>query len=322
MSLTYLQKIKLITPDLYWTKNYQVRLDDSLVISLSFLIIATLIWLYNTEINRSLKRARKSEKALKLQKENLEKTVAKRTKEIKIIQKEKIIALYQMAEFGQLSAGMFHDLANPLTAVSLNLEQIKTNSLNKNPDCLKQALVAANKMSDFMNNIKKQIQHEDKLETFNINQEIFDCIEILDYKARINKIEIKLLDKNKKIYLFGLKIKFNQVILNLISNAIDSYLDIDKEKKIIIIKTILNTNYLIIEVKDFGQGIKSKNQHKIFEPFFTTKMAKKKGIGIGLYSSLHIARHCFEGNLKLHGKWGKGTLAQFNISKKMIKNEK
>lgn len=319
--LTYLIKIKLIKPDLCWTQDHQVRLDDSLIISLSLLVIATLIWLYNSEINKSLDRARKSEKALQLQKENLEKTVIERTKQIKTIQKEKIITLYQMAEFGQLSAGMFHDLANPLTAVSLNLEQIKSNDLNNHQDCLKQALIAANKMSNFIINIKKQIKSEDETELFNINQEIHDCIKILDYKARINSIEINHLEKNKKIYLLGIKIKFNQIILNLVSNSIDSYLDVENNKKLIIIKTFIKNDHLIIEVKDFGQGIKNKNQEKIFEPFFTTKMAEKKGIGIGLYSSLHIARHYFQGNLKLYSKWGKGTKAELKISKNIVKNE-
>ncbi|MCF7820123.1 MAG: HAMP domain-containing histidine kinase [Candidatus Pacebacteria bacterium] len=313
ISLTYLQKIGTIKPDLYWTSQYQPRLDDAIVASITFLVMAVLIWLYNSEISRSLQRARKSEKALKHQKDNLEKMVIERTKQIKLMQTEKMTSLYQMAEFGRLSAGMFHDLANPLTAVSLNLEQVSASTLNKSQDCLKQALLAANKMNSFIFSIKKQIQRQDTEEIFNINEEIRDCLKILDYKARKLQVESSFSPDRNTCYLKGSRLKFNQVILNLISNAIDSYDNLENKKKTISITTKLKPNLLKIEVKDNGQGIKTKNLKKIFEPFFTTKTSAGKGMGIGLYSSLHIIKHHFKGSLKIKSKWSKGSVAEVLI---------
>ena len=81
-------------------------------------------WLSNREIEKSLKRARRSEAALKVERDALEITVEARTRQLREAQADQLSQLYRFAEFGQISSGLFHDLVNPLNAMSLNMENI------------------------------------------------------------------------------------------------------------------------------------------------------------------------------------------------------
>ena len=107
----------------YW-RDDPAQAADAISHSILLIIIASIAWLFCREINKSLKRAKMSEALLKEERDNLEITVEKRTREILALEEEKIRQLYRFAEFGRLSSGVFHDLINPLSAVSLNLEQI------------------------------------------------------------------------------------------------------------------------------------------------------------------------------------------------------
>lgn len=124
ISLTILQNNNLITIQDYWRQE-QNQVGDAITYSALLLIIASVIWLFAHSIRQSLMRAQKSEQALKEERDSLEIKVKERTDELRQAEQEKIGQLYRLAEFGRLSSGIFHDLMNPLTAVSLNLEQIK-----------------------------------------------------------------------------------------------------------------------------------------------------------------------------------------------------
>ena len=221
--------------------------------------------------------------------------------------------LYRFAEFGKLSAGVFHDIVNPLTAIGLNLERIQTGKEKYNSYYIKEAIRSTNKMQDFIISVKKQINHQEKEEYFNINEEAKDCICLLKHKARKNDVRIKL-KYSKRNYILGLNIKFNQVLLNLISNSIDSYKNIKrKNNRLVIINISKDKTRLKIIVQDFGEGIKPESKDKIFKPFYSTKRnqnnfnKKNTNNGIGLHNSLYIINKYFKGDLVVDSKYGKGT---------------
>jgi|AntRauTorckE6833_2_1112554.scaffolds.fasta_scaffold00189_20 signal transduction histidine kinase len=226
---------------------------------------------------------------------------------------DKINDLYRFAEFGKLSAGVFHDIINPLTAISLNLEQLEQKKTKFNKCFLENAIHSTKKMQAFIISVKKQINNKEKEKYFNINDEIEDCICLLTYKARKNNVRL-IFKHSKKIFVLGLNIKFNQVVLNLISNAIDSYRNIKRDEgRLVIIKINKNKNKLKLIVQDFGEGIKKENHHKIFTAFYSTKKHKQssdkedQNNGIGLHNSLYIIRKYFKGKIIVDSKYGQGT---------------
>ena len=105
---TYLQSRILLLPRLEW-KTERLGVYDGIGFAAIFCIIMTVSWLSNREIERSLRRARTSEAALKEERDMLEITVEDRTRELQKTQSEKIAQLYRFAEFGKLASGLFHD---------------------------------------------------------------------------------------------------------------------------------------------------------------------------------------------------------------------
>jgi len=285
----YLQMAGFVIANRYWRTD-TFHITDIIMVSVIFAIIATVSWLSNREIERSLIRARKSEAELQKERDLLEVKVEERTKELKKLEGEKIMHLYRFAEFGRLSAGLFHDLINPLNAVSLSIERLKGDdeSVNK-------AIKAAKKMEDLVVAVRKQISRQDNKNLFSLNKEIQDVIDVLSYKARKNNVDVRFLYEND-INFLGNAIRFNQAVLNLIVNAIDSYMPekLDNRERAVEVLLKDSENEIILSVKDAGAGISRENLQKIFEPFFTTK---DYGVGIGLSMAKQIAERDFFGKL-------------------------
>jgi len=311
MIILYYLKIKnIISPELYW-KNYKEGIGEIIIYILTLSIITIVSWLSNREIERSLKRARQSEAELKQERDLLEAKVEQRTKELKQAQMEKMMQLYRFAEFGRLSSGMFHDLINPLTAVSLNLELVKktcNTKIHNTKSYLARAISAAKRMEIFITAIRKQITRQKNNTIFSLTEETIQAIQILSYKARKSNVEINF-SPICDIHTYGDSIKFSQLITNLISNALDAY-DIvppSTNKREVVIKITEKDGLINLIVQDWGCGITFKHLSKIFEPFFTTK-GFDKGTGIGLSSSKDIVKKDFNGKMKVGSREGYGTI--------------
>jgi signal transduction histidine kinase len=309
--ITIGQERGLIPVQSYW-RDYPTTLGDIISYAILLFIAAVVTWLFVRGINRALRRAQQSEADLKQERDSLEIRVIERTAELRQVEAEKINQLYRLAEFGRLSSGIFHDLVNPLTAVSLNLEQIKDETggrINSAKSYLGQALIATKKMEDLVASIKKQLRRESKLSTFSVNEEIKQIIQILTYKARKAGVEI-CCDTPTEICLPGDAIKFSQIIMNLLANAIEACED--GVGKGIRVCTSREGQEIVITVSDDGPGIISENIDKIFQPFFSTKNTSDRGLGLGLASTKSIVEKDFGGCVKVDSQLGQG--AKFTVS--------
>ncbi len=262
-----------------------------------FGVIAAITWLSNREIEKSLRRARRSEHNLQKEKNLLEIRIEERTKKLKEIQKKQVDELSRFAEFGKLSSGFFHDLINPLTAVSLNIERLKRNksqNLNILSDHIDQAFSATERLKNFLTAIQKQLQDKSIQSTFLLSDEIYQALEILGYKAREKKVEI-LFEAKENIFTYGNPLKFHQMIVNIVSNGLDAFDQItDDRKKQIHLELKQEKNQIMIEIKDSGIGMNEDTLKKIFDPLFTTKST---GTGIGLFTVKNIIEKEFDGNI-------------------------
>jgi signal transduction histidine kinase len=298
----------------YW-RSEPAQIGDAITYAVLLLIIAAIAWLFCTEINRSLKRARTSELLLREERDLLEIKVEKRTQELREAEAEKINSLYRFAEFGRLSSGIFHDLINPLTAVSLNLEQIKAETdvkILSAKSYLNQALLATGRMESLIASIKKQIAQEGNISLFSLNQEIEQIIQILSYKARRAQTKLNFYT-SREIELEGDAVKFGQIIINLLANAIEACEDTGIKEVII---NLSDTEEIIkITVEDSGAGITPENITKIFTPFFSTKNKSGHGLGIGLASTKSIIEKDFHGYINVTSKVNRGTIFTINLPK-------
>lgn len=203
----------------------------------------------------------------------------------------------KMTSLGRVAAGIAHELRNPLSGINLHLtnrerlclgfdsiETGKKESLGRIIDSLK---IASNKIESVI----KRVYDFAKPSMYNlvqvdVNKSINNVIEISVVAIRKKGINIeKRLEPNLPSWRAN-KNLFEQLIINLITNASQVLELIDGNKEILITSHVSNDN-IIIKVADSGPGIPEHLRGKIFDPFFT---GRKDGLGIGLSICYRIVK--------------------------------
>ncbi len=313
VALTYLQINDYFQHLTYWNPQ-PLNMADAAIYSLTLGIITIVSWLSNREIEKALRRARGSEKALKKERDRLEIKVDERTEELKRTQLEKILHLYRLADFGRITAGLFHDLSNSLTTVSLNLEKLNRRDTSL---IVKRAVQGTRRMEEYVKSVRKQIRKQEVKEVFSLNQEINQAIRVLDHKAQKLRVKLNFVAK-RNLRTYGNPLRFNQLVTNLAANAIDAYEKLRRRKnREVVINLQKKNNNILLVVQDFGCGILKKNLKKIFDPFFTTK-DKQKGTGIGLSICKDIVEKELGGKIEVESKEKEETTFTIRFSLKKV----
>ncbi|QKF73431.1 PAS sensor-containing two-component system histidine kinase [Aliarcobacter faecis] len=219
-------------------------------------------------------------------------------KELK--EKQKIIFLQsRMASLGQMLANIAHQWRQPLTELNLTLFNLKKAFESKNQkefdnfyNSSKNLISGmSNTIEDFTNFFTPQKQKE----RFLLNLSINEALKILNRVIENEKINIKF-NILKDLEVFGIKNELTQVLLNLINNSKDAFIQKNIEQKEINIKTYIKNNFIYLEYLDNAQGVNKELFDRIFEPYFTTKH-QSSGTGLGLFICKIIIENSFEGQI-------------------------
>lgn len=298
----YMQVHGLLSTNTTWLTQ-PLEFSDAVGQAVILLIIGGVSWLANKEIDSLLQRAWRSEAALAKERDLLEVKVEQRTKELETSQLERIMELQHFAEFGRVSAGLLHDLANPLTAASLNLEQDASHS-----KLVGQAMASLRHIERYIVMARKQLQGKGMRQVFNASNEISQVVELLAHQARSANISLTFKPtQNDEIY--GDPVAFHRVVANLIVNAIHAYDSKTSVKlKTILIQVVRGQNNIQVLIKDRGVGIKSQDLPHIFEEFYSTKKQVGRGLGIGLATAKAVIEQDFNGSITVSSNSLHGTL--------------
>jgi signal transduction histidine kinase len=207
--------------------------------------------------------------------------------------REALMQSEKLASMGQLSAGIAHELNNPLGVVLLYANLVLDEIDNKSPLREDLAMIAseANRCKKIVAGLLN-FARENKVVSSRTNiRELLDqCISVAQTPEKVSiSVEHNIDDP----YAMLDRDQIIQVISNLISNAITAMNDEGN----IWITTSGDDNFITICVKDNGCGISESNMKKIFEPFFTTKTLGK-GTGLGLAVTYGIIK-MHRGNIKV-----------------------
>lgn len=257
--------------------------------------------------NQAVIAIRQRDQALSNHNERLEADVFKKVEELDQarainIQSSKLAAL------GEMAAGIAHEVNNPLAVIvsanSLNRRFIqKSQSLDL--DVKEKLLLNIANIESTCLRIGKIIQsllafsrdgQKDPFEKTSIRKVILESIDLCRSKARQKNVEIKISEISENVVYPMRSIPFSQVIVNLISNAIDAIESLDE--KWIRIDVNENDQIIQISVTDSGHGIEKEIAEKMMQPFFTTKIVGK-GTGLGLSISYGIIKD-HGGNLSIN----------------------
>lgn len=192
----------------------------------------------------------------------------------------KMQRLDKLSTIGQLSAGIAHEIKNPLTSIRSLCELIKSDETvsDENKKSISVVISEVDRLNKVTNEFFSLAKPKDKkYEFFDINVVIKNIILLLS--AHFKRYGIKInMNLHSKINVYGDSDDMAQVILNILINSIQAFEDVKGERKILI-NTYDLDNYSNVEIIDNGCGIDRNNISKIFMPFFT---GKKKGTGLGL----------------------------------------
>lgn len=305
VTTAYLETVGIISANTYW-KTLSWTWSDLTMIVLIYLVVATVSWLSNREIEKSLRRARRSEAALKQERDTLEVRVEERTRELRQAEMEKMSQAYRFVEFGRLAGGIFHDLMNPLAALSLNINRIADAPGTRTAlsGDVARAKQAAAHMQRLMESMRKHLAREGNAEIFSAEESLKEVLQILTPYAHARNVRLSL-QASGPAQLYGDPVAFAQVMTNLISNAIQSYSE-TRPKTGVMIAVEEKPDSVFVRIVDSGVGIREEDLARIFEPFFTTKEAAQ-GLGIGLSLAKRLVEKNFGGILTVESIFGKGS---------------
>lgn len=289
--------------------------NDIIEFSIMFIFISFLLIKFNQEQNKTLHRALRVEHVLKKERDSLEIIVEEKTKEIKLLQMEEISKIYHLIEFGKLSSGLYHDLITPIQTMSLHIERLMSDDIFINNKFQKTILNVKNtheKLTNMLQNIRKQISFKMVDEKFNLVKEVNELIGLVKNNYFKNDVEILLkYDSILEQIITAKKSIVNHIILNLISNAYEACLQDrvlnNKNKYDINISLGKHKSKNYISVTDNGIGIKPQNLEFIFDHFYSSKSSEKENCGIGLSSAKYYTEKYLNGKIYVESEYHLGT---------------
>ncbi len=225
----------------------------------------------------------------------------------------------KMASLGTLSAGISHELNNPLNFIHVGIEELATElhkenlehpeKVEKYVQIIKEGVIRSTSIVKGLKQFSRQTTNMN--ESCNLHEIIENCLTILGNELK-NKTQVVKHFSSSKIILYGNAGRLHQAFLNLLANASQA---IETEGKIEI-KTEVSEDEVSLSISDDGIGIEPVNQVKIFEPFFTTK-PPGHGTGLGLYITYQIIKE-HQGDITVHSDGKTGTTFSVKFDKKLL----
>jgi two-component system, LuxR family, sensor kinase FixL len=221
-------------------------------------------------------------------------------------QQQALIQSEKMAAMGTMAAGIAHEIANPLA----------------NMDCLLQLarrqFAGAEISSGTLASMQEQIGRIERIareltafahpegaewRLMSPSEIVRDALHLLRFEHRLRKVDVQCNCFSKACDVHGQPQAMQQVLVNVILNALDAMEDVPEPR--LLIRSGCDEEWCRIEIEDNGYGIEAEKVERIFEPFFTTKPAGR-GTGLGLsISATLVQRH--GGRCEVDSTPGRGT---------------
>ncbi|HXH27208.1 MAG TPA: HAMP domain-containing sensor histidine kinase [Candidatus Acidoferrum sp.] len=283
-------------PDVSWSGS-TTNFGDVVAYSIVFGMLAVVSWLYNREIERSLARAKQAEIALLGQKATLKLQVEERTAELRQAQLEEMKYMYRFAELGQLGVILLHELANHLTALTLEIESMQNKRQTKSIARAQQIIHYLEKIVD---STRDRLHGTTEQQTFNLCRKINEAVEFLQDKAAKNRVTVDWQPPEGQWQYTGDPTCLNQAIAIILSNAIDAYGNSAETSasgsRRVAVMLSQNASHTAITISDWGKGITKAQRRRLFKPFHSTK---KSGLGLGLFMAKQTIETTFSGTIIL-----------------------
>jgi signal transduction histidine kinase len=226
-----------------------------------------------------------------------------------VYRQELLMKAHKLKAVGTLTAGVAHELNNPINNIILTAsmlqEDFKELSDDECLDLISDLVGQSERAQKIVRNLLDFARESEvELESHSIQDIVEETLQLASNQIKLSKVKVEgEMDENIPA-IYGDRQQLDQVFLNLMLNALDAM----PKGGVLRIK-ILNTKdheSVIVKVEDTGVGIPKQHLREIFDPFFTSKKAAK-GTGLGLSVSLGIIQK-HGGDIHVESEVGKGTV--------------
>jgi len=225
------------------------------------------------------------------------------------------------AIMGEMIGMIAHQWRQPLSTVTLSISNLQIKKLlgtkieeelvDKTLEDISKTVVY---LSDTIDDFQTFFHPNRELVNIQTQELLQKVVNFVKPRLKETTIELELkVEDNIEIATYVNELV--QVILNLVNNAIDALLDLDREDLRVIIKAENSQEFLKVAVIDNANGIAQEDKDKIFEPYFSTK--GKNGTGLGLYMSQMIMQKQFGTQIEISSS-SKGSSFAIIVPKKLL----
>lgn len=291
---------RMTLPDEGWTLHLLSDPGNLADARLSYRLAAAGVWMTFAFLLLFLAQRRKNQRLQAGIRERLEREVALRTAELRQAQ-EGLVHAAKMAALGQMSAALAHEINQPLTALQMQLGSLRLLLDSGRPEAVRDGLQRIDGLLQRMAALTGHLKTFARKTPAGLSERLClgdvleQALQLLAPRMRSEQVELRTqIDDEAEV--LGDAIRIEQVILNLLHNALDAMAE--SETRILLVRIAREDDGCLLSVEDSGGGIAEETLGRVFEPFFTTKPVGQ-GLGLGLAVSYGIVRD-LGGTLEAH----------------------
>jgi signal transduction histidine kinase len=283
-------------------KGFDYTFLAEIVFFLLVILLVSLYWI--RRLLREVTKRKEAEHELKKFNENLEKEISSKIQEIHY-KDAMLLEKTKLASMGEMIGSIAHQWRRPLSTLHINIEMLEEDYKEGKIDkkFLDKYIEKNSGIIQYMSKTIDDFQNFYKIDKAKVQFGVMEKIEST-LALQLNQLEkngIKIIKEGDSFTVCGHPSEFQQVILNIISNAKDALLENKIKEPYIKIKVFSNDTEGGITICDNAGGIEAEKLAKVFEPYFTTK-DDKGGTGLGLYISKMIIEKNMHGHLSINNK--------------------
>ncbi|WP_278620071.1 ATP-binding protein [Ectopseudomonas oleovorans] len=291
---------RMTLPDEGWTLHLLSDPGNLADARLSYRLAAAGVWMTFAFLLLFLFQRRKNQRLQAGIRERLEREVALRTAELRQAQ-DGLVHAAKMAALGQMSAALAHEINQPLTALQMQLGSLRLLLDSGRPEAVRDGLQRIDGLLQRMAALTGHLKTFARKTPAGLSERLClgdvleQALQLLAPRMRSEQVELRTqIDDEAEV--LGDAIRIEQVILNLLHNALDAMAE--SESRILLVRIAREDDGCLLSVEDSGGGIAEETLGRVFEPFFTTKPVGQ-GLGLGLAVSYGIVRD-LGGTLEAH----------------------
>jgi len=208
--------------------------------------------------------------------------------------RDELARVARVTTLGELTAAIAHEVNQPLTGVinsgNACLRWLSPETPNQEAarKSVERVIREGNRAAEVIKRVRALVEKAPtQRERLSVNDAITDVLPMIDAEIRRNAIALRTDLASDVPLIFGDRVQLQQVMLNLMLNAIDAMSGTDPPRDLLVTSARGESNEALVTVRDSGSGLGEKSLDRLFEAFYTTKA---QGMGIGLAVSRTIVQ--------------------------------